>query len=166
MKTKSFFTADQFTATQWDAVEVKAEFANHLLTFILQEFPEAMFTHKFYDRLHLTFGFIAHYNREGFKDFWFSTTATKADFIEALCSWPCWGDPQFTYSDVERAVCAKIAELNLLAAWRERQGHEQHNRELATLKRLQEKYQPATVVPVPEPITIETQTGEQLALIA
>lgn len=166
MKLKTFFEPAQFTETKWDTAEVKAEFGNHLLTFILQDFPEAMFTRRFYNRLHLCFGLIAQYDLQGFRDFWFSSTDGKAAFIEALMQWPGWGDPKFTYSDVERAVRAKLVELNVLLALRERQAKEQREHELATLKRLQEKYQSSTVVPVPEPITIETQSGEQLALIA
>jgi hypothetical protein len=163
---KQFFDESEFTATKWESASLKAEFANKLLNFILKDFPETLFSEKLYNRLSNTFGNIAHYSRTGFYGYWFSNSLQKAQFIENILRWPCWGDPEYTYSDVERALQHKVHELNLLQAARQRAADDVKRAELAVLDRLQKKYQSATVVPVPQPITVTPTTGEQLSLIA
>jgi hypothetical protein len=163
---KHFFDETEFTPTKWNTAKDKADFGNKLLQFILGGFTEKQFTHPLYDRLMNCFGHIAHYNKVGFYDEWFSTIARRAEFIDHLLGYPCWGEAEFTFCDVERAIQRKVRELNLLIAWQGRAADELRERELAILTHLQKKYQPSTVVPVPEPIKITPHTGEQLSLIA
>jgi hypothetical protein len=55
------FVAADFAATKWDSAETKADFANKLCKFIAADFKESFFTKALYNRLHQTFGNIAHY---------------------------------------------------------------------------------------------------------
>jgi hypothetical protein len=103
LKTK-VFEAKQFTATEWSSPEDKAEFANHLIQFIEQGYPATLFNKKFYVRLSMTFGHIAHYNQGGFWSVWFKNDSGKQDFIHNIMNCECYDSPAFTYSDVERAV--------------------------------------------------------------
>jgi len=50
------FEASQFVATQWNSAEDKAKFANALMKFIANEFPQQSFTKTFYNRLSNTYG--------------------------------------------------------------------------------------------------------------
>ncbi len=98
------FTADQFTPTRWDDAEEKARFARRFIRFVESDFAERQFPHTFYRRLALTFGHIAHYNRHGFYGEFFTATEGKVRFLRMTLAHPCWGDPAFTYSDVERSL--------------------------------------------------------------
>jgi len=102
------FTADDFVPTQWDSAEKKAKFANHLMRFIANDFPRSQFHKEFYRRLSMTFGHIAHYDSAGFYAHYFESAERKQKFLKACMAWPCYGDSAFTYSDVERAVIARL----------------------------------------------------------
>ena len=135
------FQADEFTATKWDNSEVKAKFANDLCRFIVADFKESLFTKALYQRLSMTFGHIAHYDQEGFFSEFFRDLRGKVDFLDQTLSWRCFGDPEYTYSDVERAVNARLRSCNLLGAYRALRAAEVENAERETLRRLQQKYE-------------------------
>lgn len=59
------------------------------------------------------FGHIAHCNRRGFYEEWFSSDRRKWNFVEPLTEHGSCGDPSFTFSDVEEAVQKKVRELRL-----------------------------------------------------
>jgi hypothetical protein len=109
LKTK-VFNASQFTPTKWDTAADKAEFANHLIQFIEQGYPQSLFIKKFYRRLSMTFGHIAHYNIDGFWAVWFQDESGQQDFIHNIMNHACYGDPHYTYSDVERTVQKYLKE--------------------------------------------------------
>ena len=113
LTTPAFVAAD-FVPTQWDTSEQKAKFANALLTFVAQDFPRSKFHESFYRRLSNTFGHIAHYNSAGFYGRFFLTAEDKLEFLEQCVTWPCHGDPTFTYSDVERAVGARLRKSQIV----------------------------------------------------
>jgi hypothetical protein len=96
--------SSQFTPTQWDTAQDKATFAKQFIRFVQSDFAAKHFTDKFYRRLSNTFSHIAHYNRGGFWDMFFTTTADKVRFLEQTLQHFCYGDPAWTYSDVERAL--------------------------------------------------------------
>jgi hypothetical protein len=98
------FTAAQFMPTQWASAEDKAKFANTLMKFIAAEFPLQSFTRSLYHRLSNTFGHIAHTNLDGFYGAFFERDFDKVVFLEQTLSWPHFGDPTFTFSDVEHAI--------------------------------------------------------------
>jgi hypothetical protein len=97
------FTPDCFTATKWDNAEKKTTFARQFIKFVRSDFAKSQFPKTFYTRLSGTFGHIAHYNQGGFYDEFFTTTEDKVRFLLQTMQHPCYGDPEYTYGDVERA---------------------------------------------------------------
>src|SRR5271155_3128078 len=114
LTTPAFVAAD-FVPTHWDNAEQKAKFANALLTFIADDFPRSKFHESFYRRLSNTFGHIANCNSAGFYERFFRTAEDKLEFLEQCVTWACHGDPTTTYSDVERAVVARLTQSQIVA---------------------------------------------------
>lgn len=135
------FAADQFTPTQWDSADDKAWFANQFVRFVQSDFDERHFTDRFYRRLSNTFGHIAHYNRHGFWSEFFETTADKLRFLEITLQHPCYGDPGWTYSDVERLLQGWLRRKGALETYRERVGAEREAVERAQYERLKAKFE-------------------------
>ena len=102
--TKRLFAADRFTATQHSTAEEKARFCNDFSRFVLRGFARKSFTQKFYERLSLIFGHIAHFNAGGFWDVWFATPAKQRQFVQRVHEWVAMGDPRFCWSDVEKEL--------------------------------------------------------------
>ncbi|MHA2046150.1 MAG: hypothetical protein ACW99G_15265 [Candidatus Thorarchaeota archaeon] len=98
------FNAEQFTPTQFDTAEQKAKFANHFVKFVESGFKREKFPKWFYTRLSMTFGHIAHYNLDGFYAQWFTTTERQMEFLNHTLNHPCYGQPEYTYSDVEKEI--------------------------------------------------------------
>jgi hypothetical protein len=96
------FCAGEFVATQWDSAEDKAKFANHFVRFVRSGYKRTLFPKWFYRRLSMCFGHIAHYNQAGFYAEWFADDSGR--FLRNVLQWGCYGDPAYTYSDVERAL--------------------------------------------------------------
>ena len=145
--------AEQFTATRFDTTQAKADFGNQLLAFIAEGFPQKRFTQRFYRVLMQHFGMIAHYDQHGFWREFFTTTADQVRFLEEISSHPCWGDPAFTFSDLERVVVARLRTAGLVARLRAVLDRETEAAERALLNRLQARYQPhkASVAVMPKP---------------
>lgn len=100
------FTAAQFTPTQHSTAVDKARFANHFVKFWESDFAWPCFPKWFYTRLSMTFGHIAHYNQHGFYDEFFTSNLGRWNFLQITERGGGYGDPAFTYSDVERALKA------------------------------------------------------------
>jgi len=148
------FEPNQFVATQWHSAEDKAKFANALMKFIANEFPRTAFSKSLYQRLSNTFGHIAHYNRDQFYSVFFERDADKVVFLEQTLRWPCYGDPTYTFCDVERAVQRRLKAANVIEVFRMREADATRKRELDTLARLQAKYGDANrEPPSPSPQT-------------
>jgi len=98
------FDPTMFTATQWSTAKDKAEFATWLIRFIEKGAPLSLFHKAKYNRLSMCFGHIAHYNKFGFHDEWFQTPEQVAEWVRYITSRPVYGDPAWTFSDVERVV--------------------------------------------------------------
>jgi hypothetical protein len=144
------FTAGDFAPTKWHSAKDKAEFGNALLKFIAQDFPRGKFHQALYGRLSNSFGHIAHYDRHGFYETFFMSAKGKIAFLEQCVTWPCFGDPAYTFCDVERAVIARLRSANLLTLLRSRTTVEQREAELAQLARLKARYEPTfTSAPAP-----------------
>jgi hypothetical protein len=142
---KGPFLPTQFTATQWSTQDDKAEFGNALLHFIDSGFKQTLFTKKLYQRLSNTYGHIAHYNQGGFWEVWFSTDADRARFIEHLLRWRCYGDPEFTFSDVERVLQTEARQRDYLSRYRAIADASLRAKEVAMLESLEAKYRTANV---------------------
>ncbi len=147
LTTPAFVAAD-FVPTQWDAAEQKAKFANALLTFVAQDFPQSKFHESFYHRLSNTFGHIANHDSAGFYGRFFLTAADKLEFLEQSVTWPCHGDPTYTYSDVERAVAARLRKSQIVTCLSSQIAVERRRKELALLSELKARYEPASAAPV------------------
>jgi len=117
------------------------------LTFIAQDFPRSKFHESFYRRLSNTFGHIACFNRDGFYQRFFLTAEDKCAFLEQCVTWPCYGDPTFTYSDVERAVAERLRKSQVVAILSSQITVERRRRELALLSALKSRYEPIAEVP-------------------
>jgi hypothetical protein len=137
---KGPFLPTDFTATKFSTTADKAEFGNTLLRFIESEWAPALFTNRFYNRLSMCFGHIAHYNRTQFYEEWFSSLAAQVRFLKHTLRFPCYGDPEYTFSDVERAIQREICNRNYLARYELRLAEEQRATDLALLRQLESKY--------------------------
>jgi hypothetical protein len=135
------FTASQFTPTQWDSADDKAWFAIHFVKFVTSGFEQKHFTDRFYRRLSNTFGHIAHYNRHGFWVTYFTTTEDKLRFLEITLGHPCYGDSEWTYSDVERALQSWLTDEGTVEAFRQKFAVEKETAERAQYERLRVKFQ-------------------------
>jgi len=134
------FTPDQFTATKWEGADKKAAFARQFIKFVQWDFSRKQFSKAFYQRLSMTFGHIAHYNLGGFYEEFFTTTEGKVRFIRQTLAHPCWGDPTFTFSDVERALQTWLRHYHVMEKYEQLLAEEKEADEKATLARLQAKY--------------------------
>lgn len=134
------FTPSQFVATKWDTAQDKAAFAMQFIRFVESDFDVQHFTDKFYRRLSNTFGHIAHYDRGGFWGEFFTTTADKVRFLEQTLAYPCYGDPAWTYSDVERALKEWLRAEAILDQYRQRLAEETEAAERVELARLRRKH--------------------------
>ena len=132
--------AESFTPTKWSTADEKAKFANHLMAFIAADFPESKFAKALYSRLYQCFGFIAHYDKVGFFAEFFICTEDKLRFLRCLAECHCYGSPEFTFSDVERAISAEIRTMNYVDAYEARLARETETRERQQLAALQAKY--------------------------
>lgn len=135
------FKSSQFTPTKWDTAQDKAAFAKQFVRFVESDFGAQHFTEMFYRRLSNTFGHIAHYDRGGFWAEFFTTTADKVRFLEQTLEWPCYGDPAWTYCDVERAVQEWLRAEAVLDQYRQRLAEETEAAERVELARLRRKYE-------------------------
>ena len=133
--------AAEFTATKFDTAEEKTKVGNHLLRFIAEDYPRALWTKAFYNRLSMIFSNIAHYDSNGFWETWFTTTAEQIEFLQNIVRHPCWGDPAFTYSDVEIVVRSRVRHSGIIA-WKQRILADEHKKkDLAELTRLKSIYE-------------------------
>jgi hypothetical protein len=137
---KGPFLPLDFTATKFSTAADKAEFGNTLLRFIESEWAPALFTKSFYNRLSMCFGHIANYNRTQFYEEWFSSLAAQVRFLKHTLRFPCYGDPEYTFSDVVRAIQREIVNRNYLPRYELRLAEEHQATDLALLRQLESKY--------------------------
>jgi hypothetical protein len=119
-----------FIGTKWSSAEAKANFGNHFLCFVKSDFARNLFTKTFYKRLSLCFSHIAHYNVHGFYAAWFSTLSDQLRFLRHTCQFPCYGDPAYTFSDVEREIQREVRRRNYVEIYSIRVAEEQRSAEL------------------------------------
>ena len=142
-------TAEQFTPTKWDDAQTKANFGRSFIRFVEADFNSGRFSQAFYRRLALTFGHIAHFNRQGFFTNFFTTTEDKVHFLQMTLDHSCYGDPAFTYSDVERTLQSWLVERGILPMHEQRLADEREAGERTELARLKAKYEMMPVAEVP-----------------
>ena len=77
----------------------------------------------------------------------FLTAKDKLEFLEQCVKWPCHGDPTFTYSDVERAVAARLRKSQIVVILSSQIAVERRRRELVLLSELKARYEPVAAAP-------------------
>lgn len=114
------YQPDQFVASGWDSgtPERKARFVNALLRFIAADCPRERFTRSLYDGLstHGYFGFIAHYNLDGFYEAQLSTLDRRARFLHDLrqdCERDARYDRPDLWSDVKHVLTQRLQPQEL-----------------------------------------------------
>ena len=131
-----------YTATQWSSVKDKEKFVKHFKRFVEKGFPESFFTKWFYIRMSMMRQHIAEFNQQGFYAVWFSTWERRADFLRRWGLMPCFGDPGWTWVDVEEVLAVWLKEH---PQYRHIQESEHHamiiKQEKAELERLKAKYE-------------------------
>jgi len=108
---------NQFTRTKWDGPDAKMKYARRLCRFLERNCPKKSWNKAFYNRLSQMFGFIAHYNALGFWEERLSSPQRRLATLQVILRHPCYGDPAWTWSDVEKAVQAFVRANGLLAQY-------------------------------------------------
>lgn len=148
------YALTEFTPTQWNSADDKRWFFRQFQRFVSSGFARKYFTQRFYNRLSNTFGHIAHCDIHGFWAAHFTCTRDQLAFLQQTVQWPCWGDPTYTYSDVESALRKWVLREGYIDAFAQRLEVEIRNEELALLAVLQTKHgitpaRPVALQPIP-----------------
>lgn len=130
----------EFTPTKFTPAAAKLKFAEHFIRFVEAGFPQPLFRHWFYVMLISCRGHIAHYNELGFYAEQFADNYRRMKFIEHWIEYPVYGDPAFTFSDVETYLRDWLIAEQILDKWVEIWRKDVESRERAELKRLLGKY--------------------------
>jgi hypothetical protein len=141
---KGPFLPSEFVPTKFSTAQDKADFGNTFLHFIESEWARTAFSKSFYNRLSMCFSHISHYDAAGFYATWFASDADRLQFLCHTLAWPCWGDPEYTFCDVERAIQQEIQKRNYLARHELRAAEAVRSSEMETLNWLEAKYRPAS----------------------
>lgn len=156
---KGPFLASEFVATKFSSAAEKAEFGNALLRFIDSGFARNLFTGRLYGRLSNCFGHIAHYHSTGFYEEWFLSLSAQVRFLEHALRFPCYGDPEFTFSDVESEIQREVRNRNYLPRYRLLLAEEERRAELILLERLEGKYRGWRNCPEERPVSAPPPEG-------
>ena len=105
--------------------------------FVASGYSHKLFTEALYDVFRNSFGFIAHFDRDGFYSFRFSTAGARVATLTAMLMPSSWVSRQL-WEPALRAVVEKRGLLD--AAIRERDAEIEKN-ERAELARLKAKYE-------------------------
>ena len=162
---KGPFLPSEFLPTKFSTAADKADFGNTLLHFIDSEWKQTLFTEKFYNRLSNTFGHMAHYDRPTFYSTWFTCDADRLRFLEQTLEWPCWGEAEFTFCDVERALQREIRQRNYLLRYELKAAESLRSAEIAILERLEAKYRPGAIQVSEEPFEPVAPTRDSSAIV-
>lgn len=85
------FTSEMFSPSEFLTSEDKSKFLNSLVKFTLGGFNENCFSNKLYNRLSSIFGHIAHYNKKGFYETWFSRPEQIRSWVNHVREYNCVG---------------------------------------------------------------------------
>jgi hypothetical protein len=162
---KGPFLPSDFVPTKFSTSADKADFGNTFLHFIESEWKETLLTKTFYNQLSNTFGHIAPYDRPTFYSTWFTNDADRLRFLEQALEWPCWGEAEFTFCDVERALQREIRKRNYVARYELKAAEAVHSAEMAILERLEAKYRPAPTQCAEEPVAPVTSATSSSATV-
>ncbi len=114
----------------------KVHFVRMFKRFVSGGFKLQDFTLQFYQRLCGLFGFIAHYNQEGFYQTYFVSVKGQVQFISKIHQWT----PMGSWSDVEAEIKVWVALECILEKVVQLRNDEIEREERAEYKRLKAKY--------------------------
>jgi len=166
---KGPFLSTEFAPTKSSTAQDKADFGNAFLHFIESEWARAAFSKSFYHRLSMCFSHIAHYDAAGFYATWFTSDADRLRFLRHALACACWGDPEFTFCDIERAIQQEIRKRNYIARYELRAAESVRSGEMETLKRLEAKYRTvadADSAPAIPPVNTQEATRARMPVQA
>ena len=148
-----------FTPTRFQPASSKVWFTQHYLRFVSSGFPRHGFTQRFYGQLMHTFGMVANYSLTGFWAEYFTSTRNTVEFLAETVSHPCYGQPSYTWCDVERFIIRRLRDADLLGIYRARLRGEDEARDRAELARLLARYPAgaagaAAAVPAPRTMPV------------
>jgi len=145
MATIKPFNVEQFTATKWATAADKAKWANDMASWVSRGFPVSGWRKGLYDRLHVNlYGHIAEFNMGCFYDVWFANSYKQLSWMKYVLQgghFGIFGDPDCTWSDVERAFQTWLKESGLVEKQQESCSELTKQRELAQLAALKAKYE-------------------------
>ncbi|MCC7165441.1 MAG: hypothetical protein IT331_23290 [Anaerolineae bacterium] len=124
----------KFTPTKWHSIADKDKFARHYIKFVQARCPFEKFHEWFYSRLMHMFMHIAHYNRFAFHAIWCDAPEKRLALLHHHREYACAGDPEWTWSDVERTLQAWIAESGILREYEFEAAVTRHQTTLAVAK--------------------------------
>lgn len=107
--------------------------------FALSGFKPGLLTNELYSTLSRSFGFIAHYNREGFYAARFGTARARAMTFEVMAQTVTWR----TLTPFEKSLLKIVGKRKLFAAAVREHEAEIEKGERAELARLKTKYETA-----------------------
>jgi len=136
----SRFNTTDFTPTRFTTAVEKQNFAEKLASFVEQGFKEKQFTKKLYQSLSNAFGHIAHFNRGGFFEVWFTCPEEQLAWVNRTLEASIYGEAAHCLSDVERRFQLWLADSGIRARLQAQVDAENETRERAELQRLQAKY--------------------------
>jgi GrpB-like predicted nucleotidyltransferase (UPF0157 family) len=131
----------QFTPTPYSSADEKDRFYRHFIKFVERGMTQHDFNKGFYSRLSMCFGHIAHTSQLGFYDYWFTDLPARCRFLRHTLAFCSAGSPQYTYSDVERAIQVwLVAHPEIVTKYIHAQQEMQKDHDLQLMRGLVEKY--------------------------
>ena len=134
------FRAAQFVPTEWATAADKASFANAFVRFVENGFRSPDFTPEFYNRVSNTFGHIAHFDRRTFYQRFFTTASDKLNFVRQTAEFVPFGQPAYTFCDVERALTKWVITAGVLDRVGKTAENAQSRAERELLRKLLQKH--------------------------
>jgi hypothetical protein len=104
-------------------------------------------------------GFVAHYNRDGFYETFFTSSERRLRFLRMAIDWPYmtkgwgYGDPRYTWGDVEESLTRWLLEAGVAEQVERECALDVEARERALLATLMRKYQDKPISPELLPTT-------------
>ena len=134
------FSAEQFTSTAYTTAEEKARWVNTLVAWIEKGYPKSGFTDALYRGFHVYMCYSAEYNLYQFYSEWFANDSRRLAWLKYVLEEVNLGRPEYTWSDVVRALKSWIRRNNLVVAYQQRVDQAIEERERALLAYLLAKY--------------------------
>jgi hypothetical protein len=131
-----------YKPTEFYSSKDKVKFAQTFVKLVESGFSPSKFPAWFYRQLSNTFGHIAHFDQNGFYAAQFGSKRQQLEFLRNAASYQCYGQPEFTFSDVERDLKRWVNESGLIAKLEQEIASEREAYERRLLAELKDKYEP------------------------